>query len=279
MDPADLMKAMGEIDDELIEGSERPRGRALMRILPIAAAFVLVFAAAAALMLFLGKRGEGPEHSANAPEATEAAEIPTSDPAQSDTDLYLNVVSTLPPGATEVPGWENEPIPSEKDYVRLASARELAGKADIIVRARIVDSICAYVPVDLVKDAKGRFMPVKTGESTLHTIYGIQVLEVYKGGETAESVKRVMVPGGIVEGVVQSIGYPDYAQYCRGGECVLFLNLPEESQEWIWSDMAVPMGFGEDRCDIEYDGGVGVIKCRFPEITFDWLESLSEGAV
>ena len=57
MDPADLMKAMGEIDDDLIEGSERPRGRALLRVLPIAAAFVLVFAAAAALMLFLGATG------------------------------------------------------------------------------------------------------------------------------------------------------------------------------------------------------------------------------
>ena len=279
MDPADLMKAMGEIDDDLIEGSERPRGRALLRVLPIAAAFVLVFAAAAALMLFLGQRGEGPEHSANAPEATEAAEIPTSDPAQSDTDLYLNVVSTLPPGATEVPGWEDGSASPDKDYIRFTSANELADKADIVIRARIVDSVCAYVPLRFRIGEGGRFVPDENAASTLKTIYGIQVLEVYKGGEAAKSVTRLMVPGGTVGGVIQYVGCPDYAQYGDGGECVLFLRLPEMSDSWIWTDIAVPVGFSEDRCDIEYDGGVGVIKCRFPEITFDWLESLSEGAV
>lgn len=279
MEPADIIRAMEDIDDDLIEGSERQRGRAIARILPIAAAFVLVIGAGIALMLSIGSGENKPAQSADFPTATGGAELSTPDPKQNNGDLYINVVPTLPPGATEVPGWEDEPAFSEKNYIRLTSASELAGKADIVVRARIVDSVCAYVPVDFVKDAKGRYMPVQTGESTLHTIYGIQVLEIYKGGEAAKRVERVMVPGGIVEGVVQSIGYPDYAQYCRGGECVLFLNLPEKSDGWNWSDMAVPMGFNEDRCDIEYDGGNGVIKCRFPEITFDWLESLSDGTV
>lgn len=279
MDPDDIVKAVGEIDDELIEESERPRGRALLRILPIAAAFVLVFAAAAALMLFLGKNGDEPEHSADLPDVTESAAAPSEGPGDTEADPFIEIVPTLPPGATEVPGWEDGSASPDKDYIRFTSANELADKADIVIRARIVDSVCAYVPLRFRIGEGGRFVPDENAASTLKTIYGIQVLEVYKGGEAAKSVTRLMVPGGTVGGVVQYTGCPDYAQYGDGGECVLFLRLPEMSDSWIWTDIAVPVGFSEDRCDIEYDGGVGVIKCRFPEVTFDWLESLSEGAI
>lgn len=273
MDPADMIKAVGEIDDELIEESEIPRDRTLLRILPIAAALVLIAGVSAALILFFNKMGKRPEASAALTEPTETpAALITEEP----------FVSTVPALRTEEPALHSEPSPSlvpEFDYVRYTSAAEIAQRAEFVVRVRIVDSVCAYVPSRFRINGEGQLVPDEAAASTLKTIYGIQVLEVYKGGEAAEGLKRVLVPGGIVNGVVMEAGCPDFAHYEKGGECVMFLNLPKMSEAWAWSDMAEPVGFGEDRCDIEYNDGVGVIKCRFPEVTFDWLESLSEGAV
>ena len=285
MDPAELLRAIGDIDEELLERSEKPRRRWLIRIAADVAALLLVAGVGVGLIIYFGKRDSEPEQNAYLPEQTElsATELPvteTPSPAASTIEPFITVIPTLPPGATEIPGWKGDSFEGQGDYTQFTSADELVHNADLVVRVRIVDSVCAYGPMAFRVGPDGSYVPREDAPSTLRTIYGIQVLEVYKGGEAAKRIKRVMIPGGIVDGVIRYYGCPDYAQYVRGGDCVLFLSVPELGETWIWEDMAFPVGFSEDRCDIEYDGGgEGVIKCRFPEVTFEWLRGLDSPTI
>ena len=275
MNNEDLFKAMGDTDGDLIERSEKKRtpNRAL-RIAAIAAAAVLVtgLAGSAAVKLWktYGRQAESPPQLE--PQIKPGTTIPP-DPTPEPINLFAEFLPTPEPGTTPDP---NAAIQSFADYDPYKSASELAGYADLIIRAEIYDSYPLKLQTSFDFDENGDPIPNASLRS-LMTSYEIDVTGLYKWTNDAGKLQHVLTWGGEAFGMPFSI-CPRSPVFEVGKEYVLFLKIPDKEAWDIWGDSyAFVIGYAEDIASVEYDSeGNASVESRFPELTFDWLEELKK---